>query len=128
MMRLHIACLGLRLKRLVFLVACIIASFPLFAQAQQRAGKVTDESGKPVAGVSVTVKDASGGTTTNDAGEFTINAPAGAVLRFSSASHETKELLLAAETTLSISLSPKSGTLSDVVVVGYGAQKRTNLT
>lgn len=128
MMRLHIACSGLQLKRLVFLVACIIASFPLFAQAQQRTGKVTDETGKPVAGVSVTVKDVNGGTTTNDNGEFTINAPAGAVLRFSSASHETKEVLLAAETTLSISLSPKSGTLSDVVVVGYGAQRRTNLT
>ncbi len=103
MMRLPIAGFGLRLKRLILLVACIITSFSLMAQAQQRTGKVTDENGKPVAGVSVTVKDAAGGTTTNEAGEFKIAAAAGQVLRFSSASHETKELVLSTESSLNIS-------------------------
>lgn len=128
MMRLPIAGFGRRLKRLILLVACIISSFSLFAQSQQRTGKVTDENGKPIEGVSVTIKDAAGGTTTNEAGEFKIAAAAGQVLRFSSASHESKEILLRDEPNITVALSPKSGTLSDVVVVGYGTQKRVNLT
>lgn len=128
MTRLQIADFGQKLKWLILLVACMGFSSLLLAQGQQRTGKVTDESGKPVPGVSVVVKDSPGGTTTNEAGEFTINAAAGQVLQFSSVSFESKEVLVGSETLVSVSLLPKSGTLSDVVVVGYGAQKRVNLT
>ncbi|RYG34516.1 MAG: hypothetical protein EOO01_32195, partial [Chitinophagaceae bacterium] len=128
MMRLQIANFSQRLKGPILLVACMIFSSVRFAQAQQRTGKVKDESGKPVPGVSVVVKDTPGGTTTNDAGEFSISAAPGRILQFSSVSFESKEVLLGTDAIVSVSLLPKSGTLSDVVVVGYGAQKRVNLT
>lgn len=127
MTRLHTACFSHRLKWPILFVACMISSVLAFAQTQ-RTGKVTDETGKPIPGVSITVKDATGGTTTNAEGEFSISAAAGQVLQFSSVSFESKDVLLGAETNISVSMVAKSGTLSDVVVVGYGAQKRVNLT
>jgi TonB-linked SusC/RagA family outer membrane protein len=127
MTRLQFARLGQRLRWPIFLMACMLSSVLTFAQSQ-RTGKVTDEAGKPIPGVSVTVKDNAGGTTTNEAGEFSINAAAGQVLQFSSVSFESKDVLVGSGTQIAVSLSAKSGTLSDVVVVGYGTQKRVNMT
>ena len=70
------------LKPLALLMACMISSLLLTAQAQPRTGKVTDENGAPLSNVSVTIKNAAGGTTTNAQGIFSINVAAGAVLVF----------------------------------------------
>lgn len=116
------------LKPLALLMACMISSLLLTAQVQPRTGKVTDESGAPLSNVSVTVKNAAGGTTTNASGVFSINAAAGAVLIFSDVNFEIKELVVGTSANLDVTLRAKSGTMSDVVVVGYGSQKKVNLT
>ncbi len=115
-------------KPLALLMACMISSLLLTAQVQPRTGKVTDENGTPLSNVSVTIKNAAGGTTTNASGVFTINVAAGAVLIFSDVNFDVKELVVGASANLEVALRAKTGTMSDVVVVGYGSQKKVNLT
>jgi len=104
--------------------------FPLLLSAQTRAltGTVTDEKNQPLAGVSVTVKNKNGGVNTDNAGKFSVNASAGDILLFSSVNFETQEIAVGGQTVFKVSLKSKDGTMSDVVVVGYGTQKRANLT
>ncbi|MFT3825288.1 MAG: TonB-dependent receptor [Chitinophagaceae bacterium] len=126
MMRLQIA--SQRLKRWALLLVCISSSAILVAQTQLRTGKVTDENGKPVSNVSVTIKNAPGGTATNDDGVFTLNVATGATLVLSNVNFEPTEFKVGAEATFTITMRSKTAALSDVVVVGYGSQKKTNLT
>lgn len=100
----------------------------LAAQTKTFTGTVKDEANKPVASASVTIKNKSLGTVTNDAGFFSVNAAAGDVLVVSGINLETIEILLGDETNLNITLKAKATELSDVVVVGYATQKKVNLT
>ncbi|WP_276484313.1 SusC/RagA family TonB-linked outer membrane protein [Paraflavitalea pollutisoli] len=115
-------------KPLALLLAFFASTLLLSAQVQTRSGKVTDENGQPIPNVSVTVRNAQGGTTTNDQGAFTINAAAGSVLIFSNVNFEVKEVPVGSGSTIDVSLRAKSGAMNEVVVVGYGAQKKVNLT
>lgn len=96
----------------------------------QVTGKVTRKStGEPLSGASVTVKGTSNGTTTNDAGNFSINMPAGGTLTVSYTGLTISELVVRQAGEVSFDLEEGStGTLTDVVVVGYGQQRRSNLT
>jgi TonB-dependent starch-binding outer membrane protein SusC len=93
-------------------------------------GKVTDaQTGEVLPGVSIFVKGTSQGTTTNNAGEFTIKvSDAKASLVFSYVGYEAREAFIGNRTTLNISLKPDDKTLDEVVVVGYGTQKKTEIT
>lgn len=127
-MRLQTASINQCLKKITVLMACIIVCGHLMAQAQPITGKVTDELGKPLSDVSVMVKNSSTGTTTNEQGNFTISVAKGQTLVFSSVDFQSTEWLVTENASPSITLRAKAGTLSDVVVVGYGSQKRVNLT
>lgn len=127
-MRLRIARIGKGLRMLALLTISLNMSLLLTAQTPTRTGKVTDENGKPVPDVSVTIKESAGGTTTKEDGTFSINAAAGATLVLSNVNYQTTEVKVGTEAVLTITMRAKSGALSDVVVVGYGSQKRANLT
>src|SRR5688572_13176434 len=101
---------------------------PLLTQAQLKtiSGTVTDDTGSPLPAISITVVNGTG-TVTDAQGKFTLNVAPGAVLIFSSAVHESLNVTVDDRTEYSIKLQPKLGTLSDVVVVGYGRQKKVNL-
>ncbi len=113
---------------LVCLASLLIFPFTLVAQLRTITGTVTDETGKPVAGVSVSVKNGTGGTSTSDAGKFTLSVPAGATLVVSSVNYQAKEVPVGTETAFPIMLTSTTGALNDVVVVGYATQKKVNLT
>lgn len=102
---------------------------PLFSSAQLKSisGVVTDEAGTPISGVSVTVLNGSAGTKTDESGKYTINAAPGATLVFSEVNHETFTLKVGAAASYNVTLKLKNGELSDVVVVGYGRQKKVNM-
>jgi TonB-linked SusC/RagA family outer membrane protein len=91
-------------------------------------GKVTDEKGNPLSGVSVSVKGTSRGTTTRSDGSFSIEAKPGDVFEFSMVGYVPASLTLQNEDLLSIRLIPEVATMANVVVVGYGTQKQKNLT
>jgi TonB-linked SusC/RagA family outer membrane protein len=94
----------------------------------QVSGKVTDESGTGLPGVNVLVKGTATGTTTSSDGSFTLTAPDGnATLVFSYIGYVTQEVPINNRTTLNISLVPDVQSLSEVVVVGYQTQKRSDI-
>lgn len=93
------------------------------------SGKVTDISGAPLAGVTVSVKGTSRGTTTDAEGVYEVsNVNEDAVLVFSYIGFETKEIEVNGRANIDVQLSPSSTSLNQVVVVGYGTEKKGNLT
>jgi len=110
----------------LLLVFCMAFTTSICAQAVK--GTVTDETGKPVQAASVVIKNTSRGTTTDKNGTFSISASPGEVLIISSLGYVSKEVTLGDEKNLSITLTPSSSELNAVVVVGYGTQKRAEVT
>ncbi|MBN8879298.1 MAG: TonB-dependent receptor [Sphingobacteriales bacterium] len=91
-------------------------------------GTVKNKSGAPLANVNITVKETNKGVTTDQNGNFSIAADPGQVLVFSSVGFKSQEVKVTNETTLEIILEEDVNTMDDVVVIGYGAQKRVNVT
>lgn len=91
-------------------------------------GTITDDKGQPLAGVSVTVKGSSNGTTTDAAGNFSLTVPDDATLVFSYVGFQSIEEKVNGRTTLDISLKPQERSMEEIVVVGYGTQKKKDLT
>jgi len=93
------------------------------------SGKVTDEKGAGLPGVSVIVKGSTQGTTTDGEGDFRISAPnTASILVFSFVGYQRQEVVIGNQSTISITLAPDDQTLSEVVVVGYGSQRRQDIT
>ncbi len=98
---------------------------PLFRDV---SGKVTDAQGLPLAGVSVSVKGTTTGTTTNAEGVYNISAPDGAILVFSYVGYVSIEERVDARSVINISLRPAEQSMEQVIVIGYGTQKKRDLT
>lgn len=98
-----------------------------YAQQMKVAGRVTDEKGNGLESISVVIKGKPGGATTNAAGEFTISVAAGQILLFSGVGYTSREAVVNGGT-LYVQLETKNANLGEVVVVGYGTQKRGNIT
>jgi hypothetical protein len=92
-------------------------------------GTVTDETGATLPGVTVIVKGSSQGTVTNENGQYVLsNVPDGATLIFSFVGMRSKELPVGNQTMINVSLERETIGLEEVVAVGYGVQKKLNLT
>lgn len=92
-------------------------------------GRVADEANQPLSGVTVAVKGTTVGSITDAKGEYSVNAPAGSVvLVFSYIGYVTEEVPLNGQTTVNVTLLPDLKSLSEVVVVGYGTVKKSDLT
>lgn len=99
-----------------------------FAQSTVR-GTVTDEQGNPLVGVTVVVANTTTGTTTDTKGAYEIAVPKGASLDFSYIGMVTQHVSVAGgQTTLDITLKEDSARLDEVVVIGYGSQRRADVT
>lgn len=106
---------------------CLLLPPLLNAQQIQVSGKITDTGGETLAGVTVTIKGTSKGTTSDAGGKFTLPAAKDAVLVFNFIGFSPKEYV-AAQVPAVISLAPKVAELDDIVVVGYGVQKKSVTT
>ena len=95
-------------------------------QKQTVKGTVKDANGEPIIGASVKVKGSTGGSVTDIDGNFAIDAPAGAELEISSIGYLKQ--VVKAKANVAIVLKDDSQTLDELVVVGYGVQKKENLT
>ncbi|MBN8787482.1 MAG: TonB-dependent receptor [Terrimonas sp.] len=118
-----------RLRKGVLLPMLVLISTISWAQNKTISGKITDELNEPVAGATVVVKNSKTGTTTNDAGEFSISVPASAkILVISSVGFGSKEVTITGDI-INVTLQKvANANLEEVVVVGYGTQKKTSLT
>ena len=91
-------------------------------------GTVVDPNGEAVIGANVVVKGTTNGTITDMDGKFSLEVPEGATLEVSYVGYSNHEIKVGNHTTLSIALKEDSEALEELVVVGYGTQKKVNLT
>jgi len=97
--------------------------------AKNISGKVTDENDEGLPGVNVLVKNTTTGTVTDIDGNYRFSVPDDAqVLVFSSVGYETQEVGIGNQSVINISMVPDVQALSEIVVVGYGTQKKSDLT
>jgi TonB-dependent starch-binding outer membrane protein SusC len=116
------------MKSKLFLFAFLLFTAFCFAQDVQINGQVTEAAtGLPIPGASVTVKNSTVSTATDIDGNYTLKVPKGATIVFSYIGFETVETT-ATEGTLSASLKETAKTLDEVVVIGYGSQKKKEVT
>jgi TonB-linked SusC/RagA family outer membrane protein len=101
-----------------------------FVQAQdvQVSGTVLDETGSPLPGVTILLKGTTRGTTTDLDGKYSISSPASGVLVFSFIGYNNSEETIGNRTKIDITLNPDVSNLEEVVVIGYGTQKKSQLT
>jgi len=117
-------------KRLLVILTLLFFGGPqIFAQSQILVkGKILNEKNQPVVGASVVVKGTAAGVTSNDQGEYQITAPSNGILVFSSVGFPTREIAVNGKTTQNITLSTAATDLDQVIVVGYGTQKKREVT
>ena len=132
--------LTLPTRKLCFVMALAagMVAFPLPTMAEQAVqdvqqagvvkGQVTDKNGEGVIGATVKVKDAATGTVTDFDGNFTLNVQGAGTLVVSYIGYLTKEVPFTVGQTLNISIEEDATALDEVVVVGYGVQKKSDVT
>ena len=113
----------------VFCLAIALQLFAImgFGQSLTVKGRVTDEKGAPVNGASVVVKSSSVGTTTDASGNFTLTANKGAVLVISAINYTSREVKVTSATE-NVILAAADKSLGEVVVIGYGAVRKKDVT
>lgn len=111
-------------------VVITLSNEPFIANATYKrvSGVVRAESGAPVIGASIKVKNTTRGTSTDNEGHFTIEVSEGEVLEISAINFEPVEVTIGNQTELSVNLKLSDAVLGDVVVVGYGTRKRQDVT
>jgi TonB-linked SusC/RagA family outer membrane protein len=116
------------LKRTVFFVLLLLANLSLMAQ-QTITGVVKDTGGQPMSGVTVVVKGTSAGTLTGTDGKYSLPVPAGATtLQFSFIGFTNLEVPISGKSVIDATLQQAITEMSEVVVVGYGTQRRSTVT
>ncbi|MBK1440542.1 TonB-dependent receptor [Parapedobacter sp. ISTM3] len=109
--------------------AALADGAPLNRQQELYKGYVRDQSGEPVGGVTIKVEGTSSATTaTDENGQFQFSAVPGGTVTFSHLAYHTNSFTLGEATTLNVVLELIDQALEEVVIVGYGAQKKVNLT
>ncbi|NOR75091.1 MAG: SusC/RagA family TonB-linked outer membrane protein [Draconibacterium sp.] len=104
-------------------------SSELVAQQKTISGTITDKSGQPLPGVTVIIKGTTQGTVTNTDGNYSIsNIPENVTLVFSFIGMVTQELIVGDQTTINVTMAIDAIGIEEVVAIGYGTQKKSNLT
>ncbi len=118
------------LSKILLLLVCLVSvSWSVMAQSQTISGKVTDEKGEALVGVNIILKETNRGTTTNIDGKYTISvAGAKSQLAFSSVGYDGKTITVGNQSVINVVLAANAQNLSEVVVIGYGTQRKSDLT
>jgi len=111
------------MKKLLLLIAIIIAGYSFALAQREVTGRVTDVNGTPLAGVSVSVKGGKRGTTTGPDGQFIISAPANAVLVITNIGYADKEVSAGAGSE-NVILEQSQRSLEEVIITGYATQNK----
>jgi TonB-linked SusC/RagA family outer membrane protein len=117
------------MKKIVLLLFLLIGSTVFLSAQKVINGKVTDEDQSPLPGVSVVAKGTNIGTLTDIDGQFSLQVPQGAnILTFSFIGMKRTEVEIGTQTFVSVVMSVDVGVLDEVVVIGYGTIKKSDLT
>lgn len=119
----------MNLKTKLVLTMVLLLNISLFAQdGYTLTGTVLDETNMPVPGANVVIQNTTTGTSTDFDGNFSITVSNGDVLEFSSIGYAKKEVAITGQQTLNVVLAEDASQLEEVVVVGYGSQKKSDIT
>ena len=118
---------GLIAKRFFFMIFFGLGIFTAFGQDETVSGVVKDTNGQPIPGVSIIVKGTTTGTATDFDGNYMIKSSQSNILVFSYIGYETQEITVNSKT-IDVVLQEDVSKLDEVVVVGYGTQKRSDIT
>ncbi|HNU88176.1 MAG TPA: TonB-dependent receptor plug domain-containing protein, partial [Ferruginibacter sp.] len=118
------------MRKLILILSAVFVIMQTAAgQNRTISGKVTDEKGTPIEGVTVTSSDGKQGTQTDKSGNYSISLPAAVKsLIFTNVSYEALTRTVGTQTVLNATLRAKDSKLEEVVVVGYGTQRRKEVT
>ncbi|QWX82816.1 TonB-dependent receptor [Cellulophaga sp. HaHaR_3_176] len=117
------------MEKLKLLMVTLLLGLSSTLMAQTKvSGVVADEQGMPIPGVNVVVKGTTSGTVTDFDGIFEIQASSGATLQFSYIGYTSTEVAYKGQSSLNVTMSEDTALLDEVVVIGYGSVKKTNLT
>ena len=115
------------------MILCLaVLCMPLALASQPKTitvdGQVSDENGEPLAGATVRIEDSQTGTVTDGEGRYRIKVQSDGALVFSFMGYETRILTVRGSRQLNVALEPDLNLLDEIVVVGYGTMKRSDLT
>lgn len=115
-------------KRITLLLLCLCLTMMAFGQNKTITGVVNDPKGESLSGVTVKIKGTETGTITDANGKFSLTTSTNSTLVFIFVGFEVKEQSLNGQTQLTVSLAESSQSLNQIVVVGYGGQRKGNIT
>lgn len=116
------------LFRMLTLLLFALCTTTVFAQQKNIRGTVIDALGDPLIGVNVSVKGTTIGIITDMDGKYQLEVPANATLVFSYIGYQTQEIAVGTQSSINITLKEDTQKLDEVVVVGYGVQKKVTVT
>ncbi|HEY1113896.1 MAG TPA: TonB-dependent receptor [Chitinophagaceae bacterium] len=117
------------LLKVWLLIACFLIVAAAWSQGKRISGKVLSaDDNQPLPGVSVVVKGKTSGTQTNATGDYALEASEGDVLVFSFTGYQATEVPIGTGNTVNLTLKVEDQSMDEVVVVGYGTQKRSKIT
>ncbi len=116
----------IRMRNIYCLIATMIL-LPAGLIAQEISGIVTDANSEPLIGVNIVIKNTAGGTITDFDGTYSIEANEGDTLRFSYTGYLTQETVVGSNPILNVILEENVESLEEVVVVGYGTMKKSDV-
>ncbi|WP_221393722.1 TonB-dependent receptor [Dyadobacter sp. NIV53] len=113
----------------IFIAGLLLISYAGFGQSQNISGKVTSPNDQsPLPGINVLVKNGTAGTSTNAEGVYEIQAGEDAILVFSAIGYLSQEIPVKRRTQINVQISDDTRQLNELVVVGYGTQKKRDIT
>lgn len=116
------------LKRLLIVFMLLVGSVPNMWAQKAIMGNVTDMNGDPIIGANVLVKGSTNGTITDFNGNFTLSVPTKGELEISFIGYITQIISIGKNNNVKVQLAEDTKTLDDVVVIGYGTTKKSDLT
>src|SRR5687768_18420070 len=118
----------LKPKLTTLVVTLLLFVFQSVAQNRVVTGTVSDQNGKGIPGVTVSVKGTTNATQTDASGTYRLNAPETVTLVFTSVGYGTMEMPLGTQNSLDATLTAANSNLDEVVVIGYGTARKRDLT
>ena len=118
-----------KMRRLMTALICVLLSFSAIAQKRLTVtGVVSDENGAPLTGAGVMIEGTLKGTVTDIDGKYSIEAATGTVLIYNFIGYKNHSVIVRDNSVINVSLEPDRNILDEVVVVGYGTMKKSDLT
>ncbi|MGB4902343.1 MAG: carboxypeptidase-like regulatory domain-containing protein, partial [Saprospiraceae bacterium] len=103
------------------------SSFTILAQDIKVSGIIRDENGDGVPGATILVKGTNSGTASDVNGYYSLSAPATGILTVSYIGYQSMDISINGQSTLDITITPAASSLDEIVVIGYGSQKKRDV-